>query len=182
METKSTFWKSAMIYGLYIGIIITLYSVILYVAGQSTNKNLGYASILIYAVCIVIAQIHYRESELNGYISYGQGVGFAVATMLFSGIITALYTLIIFKIDPGMVEQIRIVQEEALLQQGLTEEEIEQAMSLTSKMMTPGWISIMSIFNGVIYGTIISLVSSIFVKRKANEDAFDEAMEDVKTE
>ena len=66
--------------------------------------------------------------------------------------------------------------------QGLTEDQIEQAMLLTSKMMTPGWISIMSIFNGVIYGTIISLVSSIFVKKKANEDAFDEAMEDVKTE
>ena len=42
MEHKSTFWKSAMIYGLYLGIVITLYSVILYVAGQNANKSLGY--------------------------------------------------------------------------------------------------------------------------------------------
>jgi spore maturation protein SpmB len=182
MEQKSTFWKSAMIYGLYIGIVLTLYSVILYVAGQSTNKSLGYASILIYAICIIIAQIHYRNNELNGTISYGRAVGFTVATMLFSGIITALYTLIIFKIDPGMIDQIKTVQEEAMLKQGLNEDQIEQAMSIASKMMTPGWISIMSILNGVIYGTIISLISSIFIKKQPNEDAFDEAMEDVKTE
>src|SRR5665647_1670327 len=151
MEQKSTFWKSAMIYGLYIGIVLTLYSVILYVAGQSTNKSLGYASIIMYAVCIVLAQIHYRDHELKGVISYGQAVGFAAAAMLFSGIITALYTLIIFKIDPGMLDQIKSVQEEAMLKQGLTEDQIEQAMTIASKMMTPGWMSMMSILSAVLY-------------------------------
>ncbi|MDP2335823.1 MAG: DUF4199 domain-containing protein [Bacteroidota bacterium] len=182
MEQKSTFWKSAMIYGLYIGIVLTLYSVILYVAGQSTNKSLVYVSIILYAVCIVLAQIHYRNHEKNGAISYGQAVGFAVGAMLFSGIITALYTLIIFKIDPGMIDQIKSVQEEAMLKQGLTEDQIEQAMSIASKMMTPGWMSMMSVLNAVIYGTVISLVSSIFIKKQPNEDAFEEAMEEVKTE
>jgi high-affinity nickel permease len=182
MEQKSTFWKSAMIYGLYIGIAVTLYSVILYVAGQSTNKSLGYASILIYVVCIVMAQIHYRDHELKGTITYGQAVGFAVSAMLFSGIITALYTLIIFKIDPGLIDQIKGVQEEAMSKQGLNDDQIEQAMSIASKMMTPGWLSIMGILNAVIYGTIISLVSSIFIKKLPKEDAFEEAMEEVKTE
>jgi len=182
MEKKSTFWKSAMIYGLYIGIILTLYSVILYVTGQNTNKILGYVSFLLYAVCIVMAQIYYRNRELNGAISYGQAVGFAVAAMLFSGIITALYTLIIFKIDPGMVDQIKAVQEEAMLKKGMSEDQIDAAMSIASKMMSPGWMSMMSLLSAVFWGTIVSLVSSIFIKKQPSEDAFEDAMEEVKTE
>jgi hypothetical protein len=40
----------------------------------------------------------------------------------------------------------------------------------------------MGLFGSVFMGTIISLITSIFVKKQANEDAFDEAMEEVKTE
>jgi len=183
MEQKSTFWKSAMIYGLYIGIFFTLFSVLLYVTGQTTNKALGYISFPLYALAIVLAQIHYRNSELNGVISYGQAVGFAVAAMLFSGIISALYTMILYSfIDPGLVQQMKTIQEEAMMQKGMTEEQVEAAMSIASKMMTPGWMSIMGLFGSVFIGTIVSLVSSIFVKKLPSEDAFDEAMEDIKTE
>lgn len=183
MEQKSTFWKSAMIYGLYIGIFFTFFSVILYVTGQTQNKTLGYISFPLYALAIVLAQIHYRNTELKGVISYGQAVGFAVAAMLFSGVISALYTLILYSfIDPGLVQQMKTLQEEALLQKGLSEDQIEAAMSMSSKMFTPGWMSIMGLVGSVIMGTIISLVSSIFIKKEPNEDAFDEAMEEVKTE
>jgi len=48
--------------------------------------------------------------------------------------------------------------------------------------MTPGWMSIMGLMGSVFIGTIVSLVSSIFVKKLPSEDAFDEAMEEVKTE
>jgi len=137
----------------------------------------------LYIICIAFAQIHYRNSELNGEISYGQAVGFAVAAMLFSGIITALYTIILYSfIDPSLVDQLKALQEEAMLQKGMTEDQIEAAMSISSKMFTPGWMSIMGLLGSVLIGTIISLVTSIFVKKQSNEDAFDEAMEDVKTE
>ena len=183
MEQKSTFWKSAMVYGLYIGIFFMLFSVILYVTGQTNNKTLGYISFPLYAVAIALVQLHYRNNELNGSISYGQAISFAVAAMFFSGIITALYTLILYSfIDPSLVEQMKTLQEEALLQRGMSEDQIEAAMSMSSKMMTPGWMSIMGLFGSVLMGAIISLITSIFVKKQPNEDAFEEAMEDVKTE
>lgn len=182
MEKKSTFWKSAMIYGLYIGIVLTLFSVILYVTGQMQNKTLGYISIPIYIVCIIIAQIHYRNSEMNGEITYGQAVGIGAAIMLFAGIITALYTLIIYKIDPGLIEQVKNIQEEALRQRGMSDDQIDAALSISAKMMTPGIMAITGLFGSVIIGTIISLITSIFVKKEGNPDAFDEAMEEVKIE
>ena len=182
MEQKSTFWKSAMIDGLYLGILVTLYSVILYVSGQALNKSMGYISFVMYIVGVVLAQINYRNRDLNGAISYGQAVGFGVAVMLFSGIIASLYTLIIYKIDPSLIQQVKLMQEEELLKKGMSEEQIETAMSFASKMMTPGWISFMVLLGSVFMGPIISLVTSIFVKRQPNMDAFDEAMEDIKTD
>lgn len=182
MEQKSTFWRTAAMYGLYLGVALTLFSVVLYVAGQMQNNYLSMLSFLIMAIGIIIAQINYRDRELGGAISYGQSVGFGTAVMLFVGIISALYALIIYKVDPTLVDQIKIAQEETLLQRGFTEEQIEASMSMTSKWMTPGWMSISVLFTSIFMGTIISLVTSIFVKRPPNVDAFDEAMEDVKTE
>ena len=182
MEQQSTFWKTAMVYGLYIGIMITLYSVIMYVTGQMQNKILGYLPVILYAVCILLAQTYYRDRDLNGSISYGEAVGFGVSVMLFSGIISALYNLIIFKIDPSLIEQIKMAQEEVYLKSGWSEDKIETTMAMASKMMTPGWMAIMGLCSSVLMGTIVSLVTSIFVKRQPNPDAFEDAMEDIKTE
>lgn len=183
MEQKSAFWRTAMIYGLYIGVILMLYSVILYVTGQTQNTTLGYLSFLIYGATIVVAQISYRNRELDGTISYSQALGFGVAIMLFSGIITALYTIILYSfIDPTLIDQIKTMQEEAMLQKGMSEDQIEAAMSVASKMMTPAAMSIMGLLGSVFIGTLISLISSIFVKKQPNEDAFDEAMDELKSE
>ncbi|HZL09508.1 MAG TPA: DUF4199 domain-containing protein [Prolixibacteraceae bacterium] len=183
MEEKSTFWKSAMIYGLYIGVILTFYSVILYVTGQTTNKTLGYLSFILYPGCIFIAQVNYRNKELDGTISYSQAFGFGVAIMLFSGIVTALYTIILYSfVDTSLIDQLKTVQEEAMLQKGMSEDQIEVAMSMTAKMFTPGWMSIMGLFGSVLIGTIISLITSIWAKKQPDEDAFEEDMQEVTSE
>lgn len=183
MEEKSTFWKSAMIYGLYLALALTLFSVILYVTGLILDQKIGYISIAIYVAGIAMAQIYYRNRELNGSISYSQALGFGVAVMLFSGIVTALYTMILYTfIDPGLVEQMKTMQEEALMQRGMSEEQIESTMAMASKMMSPAWLSIWGLFASVFMGTIVSLVTSIFVKKQGSEDTFDEAMNELKSE
>lgn len=183
MEEKSTFWKTAMVYGLYLALVLTLFSVITYVAGLILNPKIGYVSIALVIIGVVIAQINYRNRELNGAITYGQALGFGVAIMLFAGIVTALYTLVLYTfIDPGLIDQMKAAQEDALLQKGLTPDQIDAAMAMASKMMSPVWMSIMALVGSVFSGTIVSLITSIFVKKQPDLDAFDEAMEDVKTE
>ncbi len=182
MEQKSTFWRTAMIYGLYVGIFFTLYSVILYVTGQTQNKSLAFIAYPLYVVAIVLAQINYRNREMNGSLTYSQGVGFGIAVMFFSGMILTLYTLILFKIDPSLIDLIKADAEEKYMSSGMSEDQVEAAMSVASKMMTPGWMAIMGLLGSVISGLLISLVTSIFVKRLPGEDTFDEAMEEVNTE
>lgn len=182
MEQKSTFWKSAMTYGIYLAVALILYNVVLYVLGESMNKTLGLVTWVIMAVGIYLCQKDYRDKELGGFIDYSKALGFGVAIMLFAGVLNALYTVILMKIDPSLMEQIRVMQEEALMQQGMSDDQIEMAGEMMSKFQSPLVLVISSLFTFAFIGFIISLVTSIFIKRKEDENAFDEAMGEVKSE
>ncbi|WP_163707608.1 DUF4199 domain-containing protein [Mangrovibacterium lignilyticum] len=183
MEQKSTFWKSAMTAGLYLGVILILYNVILYITGQNLNTSLGIVSYVILAAGVYYFQQQYRNRELGGYISYGNAVGYGVALMAFAGIIQSVYTVILMKfIDPGILDQIRIMQEEQLMKQGVSDEQIEMASKMMDAFRSPIVIAISGLFSFALLGVIISLVSSIFIKKNDDDNAFDEAMSDVKSE
>lgn len=183
MEEKSTFWQNAMTYGLYLGIAIVLFSVILYVFGQSLNPSLTWITYVIIAAGIFYSQLNYRNKDLNGYIKYSRALGFGIAVMLFAGIIQSLYTVILFKfIDPSLFDQIRVMQEETMLKQGLSEESIEAATDMMAKFQSPVLIAISGLFSFALLGFIISLITSIFVKKNDDGNAFEEAMEEVQKE
>ncbi len=183
MDQKSTRWKSAMTYGLYLAIVLILYSVILYVGGLLTNTVLGYVNFALLIVGIYLTQLTYRNKELGGAISYGQAVGFGVIVAACVGFLTAIYTLVLYKfIDPGLLKEVQAAQEEILLARGMSEDQVEAAMAMSEKMMTPVIMAISGVFSYVLIGTIISLITSIFVKRQPNEDEFEQAMEEIKTE
>lgn len=182
MEEKSTFWKSAMTYGLYLGIVVVLFSVILYVVGQMMNPALTWISFVILAAGVYLSQLNYRNKELNGYIKYSTALGFGVAVMLFSGIIQTVYTVIIYKLDPSLLDQLRMIQEEALLKQGLPEESIETATEMMSKFQSPLMLAFSGLFSFALLGFIISLITSIFIKKNDEGNAFEEAMTEVQKE
>ncbi|WP_282592987.1 DUF4199 domain-containing protein [Gaoshiqia sediminis] len=183
MEQKSTFWKSAMTYGLYLGIALILYNVLLYVAGQNLNTTLGLVSYLIMAAGVFYSQIHYRNTELNGFISYSQALGFGIVVMLFAGVIQSLYSVILIKyLDPSILDQIRVMQEEALMERGMSDEQIEAVGQMMTKMQSPLVIAISGLLTFGFIGFIISLVTSIFVKKNDEENAFAEAMGEIKDE
>lgn len=183
MEQQSNFWKSAMTHGLYLGIVLILYSVILYVTGQNLNPTLGYISYVIMAAGVVYFQIQYRNNELGGYISYGKALGYGVAMMACAGVIQSLYTVILMKyIDPTIIDQIRVMQEEQMMAQGLSDQQIEQASSMMSMFQSPIIIAISGLFGFALVGLIISVISSIFVKKADDDSAFTSAMSDIKSE
>ncbi len=54
-------------------------------------------------------------------------------------------------------------------------------MQFQRKLMTPPIMSATQVLNGVFYGLIISLITSIFMKKKS-ADGFDEAMKEIDDE
>ncbi len=183
MEQRSTFWRSAMTHGLYLGGALILYSVALLIVGESINKALAPINYLIMAAGIYYFQVQYRDHELGGYIRYSKALSYGVALMACASLINSLYTVILMKyIDPSLLDQIRIMQEEQLMAQGLPDDQIEMAMKLSSWFLKPVGLAISGMFGFIIIGFVVSLITSIFVKKNDDENAFNDAMSELKSE
>ena len=175
MEEKSnSIWKSGLMLGVYLAIVVILYSVILYVTGLGFNKMAGYASIGILVIGIVIIQISYKKQQDN-ILTYGQGVGISVISMLSVGVISMVYTYLLYVvIDPDYYQQFLLFMEEqtmaALLDKGMSEDQIQMSLDIQQKLQTPVILAGGALLNSVIIGLIVSLISSIFIKKNPSDE------------
>ncbi len=159
------FWQSAMTYGLYYAIVSIALTVVLYATGNMMSKAVQWLSIVVMIAAVVIIQLAYRKS-LGGYMSYGQGLGIAVLSMVCASVIIAIFTFILYKfIDPGLIEQIKLATEEQLYQRGMPDEQINTAMAISSKFQTPAIMSVMAIINLAVMGLISGAITAIFTKK-----------------
>ena len=56
--------------------------------------------------------------------------------------------------------------EEMYLEKGMSEDQVEMAMKMVSKMQTPLLLMFSSIFGFVLMGTFFSLITSAFIKKE----------------
>lgn len=98
--------------------------------------------------------------------------------MLYYSIVSAIFAYILYTyIDPGLIEKMLAMTEETMLDKGIPESAIEQGMKIQEKVMVPWVLSLGGILNGLLFGTIISLILSIFIKREGNpliDDSIEE--------
>lgn len=160
--------KTAMNYGLITAIAMIVYSLILYLAGVDTNPVLPYFSYVILIIGIFLASKSYRDNIRGGYISYGNAVLAGFLTGLAASIIVAVYTYLFFTyISPESIQEMITIAEERMAGRGMSEDEIDQAMAISSKMMSPGFMTFWAVFGNAIASLLLSLLTSIFVKREA---------------
>lgn len=165
---KPTPYKTALTYGVFLGIVLILFQVLLYVFDQSTNKTLGYVSYLFIIAGIFLGTKAYRDNVRGGFISYGQGLGIGMLIILFASILSALYTYIFTEfIDPGFVTKIINDTEAQMLEQpGMGEDQVEQSMKFVRMFITPVMMTIMVIIVYVFVGFIISLITSGILQKQ----------------
>lgn len=180
MEEKSnSIWKAGLNYGAMLGLILIIYTVLLYVMDMSFNKGLTYVSFLFMAAMIFYGSKSYRDNSLGGYITYGRALGISMIIVLIAGIISTIYFLIHTSVvDTEYVTKLIAAAEEELLKKGMTDDQIEMALSIQKKMMKPSIMAVFGLIGTGFWGLIISLITSIFVKKQG--DPYQEAMQDVK--
>ena len=170
MEEKINPWKANLTNGLILGLIGITYSLILYFIDKSTDKNLGYVLIVIQIAVLFFLLKSYRDNLMHGQITFGQSVGAGVIISLYSAILASVFTYVLYTvIDPGLVAKQLALAEEGMRAKGnLTESQIDAGMQFTAKIMKPMVLAISGIFGGLLWGTIISLLLSIFIKKEGN--------------
>jgi hypothetical protein len=172
MEQKTaSIWKSSISYGVYVGILLILLSVVYYVTGNTFSKSAQWVSYAIMIGGVVWAQLGYRKA-FGGTLTYGQAVGVGVLTMLFASIISGIYTYLLYDvIDPSLQEQMRLFTEEQIVKQGkVPEEQMDMAIEMASRFQKPWIMAISGILGGTFIGLIISLITAIFTKKNPTED------------
>ena len=169
MEEKVNVWKANLTNGLILALEGIVFSLLLYFFDLTFNKTVGYINIPIQLALLYFLLKSYRDNYMHGQITFGQSVGAGVVMFLYVAVIMAVYTFILWGvIDPGLVKKSLAMAEEAMVKKGAPQAAIDTGMAFTAKIMKPGIISISSIFMNMIWGTVISLVVSVFVKKEGN--------------
>jgi hypothetical protein len=170
-KTKVSVWKGVLNPAIMLGFALIIFSLILYFFDQFFNRALGYVSILIIIIGVVLGIRSFRDESRGGIITYGQAVGAGTVIGLYAGIIGAIFTFLLYKfIDPDLLEKMYTFTEEQFLERGrYSEEMIDQIMEQQKKFMSPLVLSFSSIFNYVFFGVIISLLAAIFLKKEGDK-------------
>jgi hypothetical protein len=170
MEAKVNVWKANLTNGVILALVGIVYSLVMYFLDLSLNKTQGYIFMLIQVGMLYFLLKSYRDNSMHGQITYGESVGAGVIICLYYTLIISVFTYILYTvIDPGLLAK-QLAQSEEVMRArpNITEAQIDAGMKFTEKIMKPGIMAISSIFFGMIFGTVLSLIVSIFIKKEGN--------------
>ena len=175
---RCTLMNNSLKYGLFTGLAMILLSLLLYTFDLNGASWAQYGSLLVVFAGIIVGTLAFRDKCSGGYISYARSLGSGVMISLVVGLIMAVYTYLFFAyFDPDQILKMAQAAEENMYKQGLSDDQIEQAMSMTKMFMTPAFVAISSVLSMLLWGTVFSLLSSIFIKK--NNANFEDVFADV---
>lgn len=167
-KQENTYLKSTMTYGLITGLVLIVYTLLLYSTNNLINQNffLGIINYLILIGGIVMGTRSYRDQFLEGYISYSKALGYGVVISVFTGIVVGIFTYLLYAvIDPGLMEQSMKIFEEEMLNQGMSADQVETITDMQRKIRSPFMMLISSVLSYALLGLILSLITSAFLKK-----------------
>ncbi|HDJ33364.1 MAG TPA: DUF4199 domain-containing protein [Bacteroidetes bacterium] len=175
---ESSILTQSLIYGLYFGLVMVALNLVMWMFNImptkfSVNIILFIVNLVIYFGLLFWFTKMYRNESLGGYISYGKAFLFALLVAFFGSVVSAVYTYIFNAfIDPGYMERIMQVTMEStenfMRERGLSQDQIDMAMARfeNQEIPGPGKAALQSILGGVVYGLIVSLITSAFAKKQ----------------
>lgn len=176
MEKKNTsVFYNGLVWGLIMGFVSVIFSVVLYMLDQFGNQSLGFISIAISIVILIFGMRSFRDQVRGGVLPFGQAFGFGVIAFLVSGLLGSIFSYIMFTaIDPELITRVRDAAiEKAVEKSGgrAPVEAIEEGMEMMSFMFKPVWMAVMGFFSAGFMGAIISLILAAIFKKDEDPDA-----------
>lgn len=164
--------KFALQFGVLFGVIMVLEFVILYVVDVDplemplvgTLMNvLNY--LILPIVFISIACINYRKQN-SGFITFGESLKIGVVICLIASLISSIFSVIWNMIFPEYMQTVLRKTREVMLDQNpnMTSEQVDVALSMTEKFMSPAILIPVSLLMFCLIGLIYSLIIGAIVK------------------
>lgn len=170
MEQNVNVWKANLTNGLIMGLIGIVFSLIVYFLDLTFNRSIGYIFLLISVFLLYYFIKSYRDNYLHGQITYGESVGAGIIIFLYYAIISSIFTYILYTvIDTDLTSKLIAYTEEQTIKSGkVPEGSLDTVMEFQKKFLKPGILVPMGFITNILFGTIISLIVSIFTKKEGN--------------
>ena len=170
---KGSVKKIAMSYGLMLALISIVLSVITYVMDVHIDRP-WWVSLLGFLVMlgIIVYGLKAFKKDNGGFLSIGEALKVGLAISVIAGVIGAIYNYIfVTVIEPDFGAQLLEFTREKMIADNpqMTAEQMEVAMNMTEKFMSPGMMTAFSIIGSLFLGFIISLVAGLIMKQKRPE-------------
>ena len=161
--------KFAMNYGIILGVIMILISVITYVTGMALDGAQWpqYLYYIIFPVVIFYAISKFKSQNAN-VLSLGQAIKSGLVIAAVSAIVYIIYGLIFnYLIDPDFMVQMKdVIRDQMLENPNMTEELVAQQMVWVDKMMSPVIGSAFWIAASLFFGLFWSLIAGLVMKKE----------------
>lgn len=160
--------KFSINYGVMLGLIMIVISVILYVTGWALEgvQWPQYLYYIIFPIVIIYAISKYKKDNAN-VLTLSQALKAGVIIGVISAIVYVLYGLIFnYIIDPEFMGQLQDAARDNLIEQNpeFTDEMVEQSMKVVGFLSNPLIGSAFWIAMSAIFGLIYSLIGGLIMK------------------
>ena len=151
--------------GLTAGAVQVIAGVVMYLAGVYFAPSSMLVSLFVLLVCIVLGTRWYRDRFLNGEISYWQAVGVGIAISVCTCLVYAVYNMVsISWLYPNFLDEVVRARLAQMAAQG---KGTESFAAMRAEVSAAG-IAIPNLIRLALAGTFLSLISSLFLKRRTS--------------
>ncbi len=168
MEQKSTF-SFAMQFGLLTGLVLIVFTLILFLAGVGDKSPVHFISLAIYIGMLYWGITNIRDRQLEGVMNYGKAFSTGFWIVLFTGILVGIFTYFYMKyINTGAAAQAISVAENKILASNpnISDTDLDKALRMVKIFTNPVMSAILQFVGNLIIGTVFSLIIAIFAKRE----------------
>lgn len=172
MENVQASAKKIMInYGLLLGVISILLSVVTYTIGSNMFQPHWSLQLFGFILLIIILASGIKQfKKVNqGYLKLGQAIKTGMGIVAISGLLGVIYFVIFTNfIEPTYFEQYIDFQREAALENNTnaTVEQIEAGLEMSKPFMNTGFFAGVQFILGLFFGFIISLITGLVMKNE----------------
>ena len=171
-ENQSSFAspiQNAIKHGLITGGLLILYSLLTYALDMMQNRALSYVSFILMVGGMYYGTKVYRDQVLGGMISYSKAFGSAFLIGVIASLFLSVYIFFFYRFfAPEMIEVLLDQAEQEILRSrpGISDEELDMALSMATKFTSPVWLSVLGFFTNAIVSLIIGLILGLLLRRE----------------
>ncbi len=165
METTST-TRIALKWSIISSVVGIIVGTLINMTDMWQKPGITVLAILPTAVFIWLAMKEFRK-ENNDAMSYGQGINIGLIMGAVGGLLGGIWNYIYTNfIDTTYMERVQDFQIENFEKSGMGDEQIEQAIEMSSKFQSGGFIFLFAVLGSIFITFLISLVVAAIVKKE----------------